>query len=275
MRTLEERLLRIYRQAFFIRNFEELVIREQAEGRVDIPVYLSLGQEFVAAAVAEASRSDKPAIFCQHRAHAYFLSFGGSPKRLLNELRGSLRGSVAAGMGGSIGLFDPEIPMFGHTGMMGEQVYLGVGWAHATRRSSIIVLGDATIEEDYVGPCIGFAAQNKLPITFVCEDNGLAVLTPTEKRRSWNIEDLVRAYGLPVTRINDDPEKILEYWTDQEQPRFLIANVRREARHVGAQREGTVEESQVEVTRSSLLSMFGDEKVNSVEQQVLDEVSHL
>jgi hypothetical protein len=38
-----------------------------------------------------------------------------------------------------------------------------------------------------------------LPIIFVVEDNGLAILTKIEERRSWDICDVAKGFGLSTT----------------------------------------------------------------------------
>jgi TPP-dependent pyruvate/acetoin dehydrogenase alpha subunit len=47
---------------------------------------LGLGQEYIAATVSVALKEDKPGIFTQHRAHSYYLAFGGDPQALFSEL---------------------------------------------------------------------------------------------------------------------------------------------------------------------------------------------
>ena len=75
--------------------------------------------------------------------------------------------------------------MFGHSGLLGEQVPLAVGACFVKKQMTLTIFGDAAIEEDYVAPALGWAVTQKLPIIFICEDNDLSVLTKTEDRRSW------------------------------------------------------------------------------------------
>lgn len=235
-----EQLTEIYAKATFIQNFEQKVIEFSDKGEIDIPVYLGLGQEYIAATVSVALKEDNPGIFTQHRAHSYFLAFGGNPQALFSELRGDEVNGCAKGFGGSVGIYSKDINFFGHTGLMGEQVYLGVGWSFATKRKALIVLGDATIEEDYVFPSIGFAVTHNLNTIFICEDNGLAVLTPTSKRRSWKTIDVVKSFGVNAFEIQDDPLEILNILENYKDggPLFLNILTQRKNRHVGAKLEG-------------------------------------
>jgi TPP-dependent pyruvate/acetoin dehydrogenase alpha subunit len=234
--------IKVLRRAYFIESFESSVLALEEQELIEIPVYLGLGQEFIAASLATYYENAQIAIFAQHRAHSYYLAFGGNPGALKAEILGDIQGGCARGFGGSVGIYSKEINMFGHSGLMGEQIYLGVGWSFASKLRSLIVLGDATIEEDYALPAIGFAAKHNLPITFVCEDNGYAVLTPTSKRRSWSASQVVNAYGVKSFDIDDDPNQIFKALDAIENggPVFLNIRTQRKNRHVGAHLEGDI-----------------------------------
>lgn len=234
--------IKVLERAYCIESFETHILSLEEKKLLDIPVYLGLGQQFIAASLATYYEGIQVSIFAQHRAHSYYLAFGGNPVALKAEILGDIQTGCARGFGGSVGIYSKEINMFGHSGLMGEQIYLGVGWSFASKLRSIIVLGDATIEEDYSLPAIGFAARHNLPTTFVCEDNGYAVLTPTSKRRSWSASEVVSAYGVKSFDIEDDPVQIFEALDTIENngPIFLNIRTQRKNRHVGAHLEGKV-----------------------------------
>jgi pyruvate dehydrogenase E1 component alpha subunit len=264
-----EQLIEVYGKATYIQNFEEKVIEFSDKGKINIPVYLGLGQEYIAATVSVALKNDNPGIFTQHRAHSYYLAFGGDPQALFSELQGDEVNGCAKGFGGSVGIYSKDINFFGHTGLMGEQVYLGVGWSFATNKKALIVLGDATIEEDYVFPSIGFAVTHKLKTIFICEDNGLAVLTPTTKRRSWKTVDVVKAFGVNAFEIQDDPVEILNILENykEEGPLFLNILTQRKNRHVGAKLEGDLLWDRHSLFKDSISKSIPDINLNEVEKQ--------
>lgn len=253
----------ILRTAYEIISFEEQVLGLEANGKIKIPVYLGLGQEFIASTLAKFFRKYTPGIFTQHRAHSYYLAFGGDRDALMAEILGDELNGCARGYGGSVGIYSKKANMFGHTGLMGEQVYLGVGWTFATNQQSLIVLGDATIEEDYVSPALGFAATHTLPCVFICEDNGLAVLTPTAKRRSWKSTDLAESYGITSYDISDSPEEILDVLanTNLDYPLFLNIRTQRKNRHAGAQLEGSTTSDRLKIFENEYVKKYGKEKL--------------
>jgi len=234
--------IKVLRRAYFIESFETNILSLEEKKLLEIPVYLGLGQEFIAASLATYYENTQIAIFAQHRSHSYYLAFGGNPEALKAEILGDVHAGCARGFGGSVGIYSKEINMFGHSGLMGEQIYLGVGWSFASKLRTLIVLGDATIEEDYALPSIGFAAKHNLPVTFVCEDNGFAVLTPTSKRRLWDASEVVNAFGVKSFDIEDDPNQIFEALdaTANSGPVFLNIRTQRKNRHVGAFLEGEI-----------------------------------
>ena len=70
-----------------------------------------------------------------------------------------------------------KIKMFGHDGLMGTQGPIGVGSCFVSKKPTIVFLGDASAEEDYVLASLGWASFKKLPILFIVEDNNLSILT--------------------------------------------------------------------------------------------------
>ena len=156
--------LELFRRGSYTRQFEYQVKNAFDHKLLQIPIYLCIGQEFNAAAYAMMLKDFQ--IFAQHRAHGIYLSFGASPERLRDELLGLPTG-CSGGMSGSNAIQGPEISMFGHSGLMGEQVPISVGAAMASGRPTLTVCGDASIEEDYIYPSLGYAVSKKLPILFV------------------------------------------------------------------------------------------------------------
>ena len=257
---------KVLRRAYFIESFERNILSLEERKLLEVPVYLGIGQEFIAASLATYYENTQIALFAQHRAHSYYLAFGGNASALKAEILGDVQAGCARGFGGSVGIYSKEINMFGHSGLMGEQIYLGVGWSFASKLRSLVILGDATIEEDYALPSIGFAAKHNLPVTFICEDNGYAILTPTSKRRSWSASEVVTAFGVKSIDIEDDPNQIFEALDliQNEGPMFLNIRTQRKNRHVGAYLEGDIKWD-----RKKIFEEFVSNNINSAEFEAL------
>ena len=202
---------------------------------IEYPVYLSAGQEFIAASISESiAKNIIPNIFIQHRGHSTYLSFGGNVERLVSELLGKKSG-CANGMGGSASIQCKEKNIYGHDGLMGSQVPIAVGNCFITKRPTIVFMGDSSAEEDYVFSSIGWAATKNLPILFVVEDNNLSILTEKSIRRSWSIVDVARGFGVDAYNISDEPNMIREHIDpDFKRPLLLNINTIRRYWHAGA-----------------------------------------
>ena len=246
--------LSIYRQTSFNREFELQVAEAMRAKTIQIPVYLGVGQEHIAATLAHVF--PKPMIFAQHRAHSYYLSNGGQPEALRDELLG-LDSGCAQGKGGSASIHDPNIPMFGHSGLMGDQIPIAVGAAIASGRTTLAVTGDASVEEDYVFGAMGYAQAKRAPVLFVCEDNDLSILTPVSTRRAWNMPDVAQGLGLPAVDIADDPWLIAHHVAqmDTNLPAFLNIRTCRHLWHAGAGCDGPPEWHRLELFQNRLMEL--------------------
>ncbi len=231
------RTLEMFRKTCINRFFELEVARVYDTGVIKAPIYLSLGQEHIPAAISTVTPDFL--IFAQHRGHSYYLSFGGDMRKLIDELLHRETG-CARGMGGSASIHAPEIGMFGHSGLMGDQVPIAVGAALGSGRRVLTVVGDASAEEDYVYGAMGYAATKKLPVLFVCEDNDLAILTHVATRRSWSMVDVARSLGMVAVDITDDPWLIahsVAVFLDQL-PAFINIRTCRHLWHAGTGVDG-------------------------------------
>ena len=199
----------IFKKASLCRNFEEQVIVNVNNKNITTPVYVSAGQEFIASTISAICKKNKikPLIFAQHRCHSTYLAFGGNIIELIDELLGRESGCTK-GKGGSASINSKDINMFGHDGLMGSNGPVGVGACFATKKPTIIFLGDAAAEEDYVLGALGWASHKKLPILFVIEDNNFSILTKKSVRRNWNMKDVARSFKLVGHDIKDDPKEI-------------------------------------------------------------------
>lgn len=223
------------------RAFEVSVFNQVKAGNIKIPVYLSAGQETISCSISTYCQliGVKPLIFGQHRCHSIYLSFDGDPVKLIDELLG-LKTGCARGMGGSASAHCPEINMFGHDGLMGSNVPIGVGACFASKTPTVVFVGDAAAEEDYALAAYGWAATKKLPILFVVEDNNLSILTEKKVRRSWEIHSVSKSMGIKSYNITDNPKDILDSLENYRfsEPLLLNINTNRLFWHSGAGIDG-------------------------------------
>ena len=232
--------LEIFKKASLCRNFELELFNKVQEKIIKFPVYLSAGQEFIASTIAVKMNEKDicPDIFIQHRGHSTYLAFGGNIFQLIDEMLGKKTG-CAFGMGGSASIQCKEKNIYGHDGLMGNQVPIGVGSCFASKIPTIVFVGDSAAEEDYSLSAIGWASTKKLPILFIVEDNNLSILTEKKVRRNWEMHDVANGMKVKSFNISDDPLTIYKHLENSfNEPMLLNINTIRKFWHAGAGTDG-------------------------------------
>lgn len=272
----KETILRIYEKIYRARAFDLCVIDAVNDKKVIAPVYLSLGQEAVAAALSEKYSYDW--IFSQHRAHDLYVSIGGDLKEFRDELLGLPTGFSGGRAGSScLRYMKNGRKLVGHHGLIGENVPQAVGAALATSERTICIFGDGSAEEDYVLESIGFAATRKLPILFICLDNDLSILTKTEERRKWELVSVANGFGVKGIDLSDCPWTILKHldeWNEQE-PLLINCRVCRERWHSGIGIDGAREWERNAIVREQIVQLGYSEEVVKLETMIDEEMEKL
>lgn len=269
-----EESLAMFRRMCLTRYFELEVAKYYNEKTIHGPVYLSIGQESISAAIATVISGWY--ILAQHRAHSVYLAFGGDMIKLIDELLG-MKSGCSGGLGGSPSIQDKNIKMIGHHGLIGENVPLAVGVALGAGKPTVCFFGDAAAEEDYVFSSMGFAQTHKLPILFVCEDNNLSILTPKSTRRSWELADVAKGLGMPAVDITDDPWLIAHYTREfiQDLPAFINVRTCRHYWHVGVGVDNPPEWDRLEMVREQLHKSLLGREVFTIEAETKEQMEKL
>ena len=257
--------LELYRRGNYSRHFEWQV-KEAADKKLfTIPFYLSIGSEFNSAALSLVAPKSTN-LFGQHRCHSLYLNFGGRAEKLRDELLG-LPSGCSGGKSGSNSIQAPEINMFGHSGLMGEQVPIAVGAALASHRPTITICGDASVEEDYIYPALGWAATKKLPVLFICEDNNLSILTKIEVRRNWSPAEVAESMGIPSVDIADDPWLIAHHAREmfKNLPGFINIRTVRNLWHSGGGNDGPPEWDRYALIQEELKKLGLEDEIRIID----------
>jgi acetoin:2,6-dichlorophenolindophenol oxidoreductase subunit alpha len=197
-----------------IRALEERVGQLKRADEIYGLVHLSIGGEGVAAAVCgQLLASD--AVYSGHRAHGHALAQGAPSDRLMAELMGRDTG-LCRGLGGSMHLVDREHGFFGATGVVGGNLPLAVGTALAAqlrggRDVTVVFFGDGAVQAGTFHESINLATLWKLPLVFVCENNGFAEFTPRSAHTNVErVSDVVAPYGLQRGTVSGSD--VAEVW---------------------------------------------------------------
>ena len=272
-------LERIYRSLRLIRRAEEEIARIYPSDKIKSPVHLSIGQEAVSVGVCDVLRADD-VVAPTYRGHAAYLAKGGPLRGLFAELYGKATG-VAGGKGGSMHLIDMAHNVLGASAVVGTTIPLAVGYALALKRTktdrvSVAFFGDGATEEGVFAESLNFAALQKLPVLFVCENNYYAIHTPLTRRWATNrLCERAATYGLPVHQVDDsDVLKLRELagaavarMRRGEGPSFIECRTYRWREHVGPNEDF----DQGYRGRDDLNRWLKDDQVERLARMVADE----
>lgn len=203
----EDLTARLYRQLRLIRRVEEEVARVYPTDCIKSPVHLSIGQEAASVGVIDALNKDD-VVAPTYRGHAAYLAHGGSIRGMLAELFGKAIG-CAKGRGGSMHLIDIEQGILGASAVVGTTIPIATGYALALKRQGSSRLcaaffGDGATEEGVFYESLNFAALHRLPVLFVCENNGYAIHAPLRKRwAKLELRNRVEGFGVSYDHVKD------------------------------------------------------------------------
>ncbi|MEE8400011.1 MAG: thiamine pyrophosphate-dependent dehydrogenase E1 component subunit alpha [Desulfobacterales bacterium] len=202
MTLAKEDLILLYRNMLLGRKIDQLVIAGMATGKVLAFYHSGQGSEGLAAGVAS-FLNDDDYIYCHHRGHGivYLLSKGGSGMEFLAEHYGKANGSC----NGFTGFHnaDPSKGVLGAAGTIGSVFPMTLGWGLAAKKNgraqvAVGCFGDGSSNRGTLHEAFNLSALWKLPIVWVCDNNGVAQYTPIKDAYpKEDIADLAAGYDMP------------------------------------------------------------------------------
>ena len=213
----------IYRQMLLIRGFEDLVQSLFLKGEVYGTTHLYSGQEAVATGVASLlEERDRAA--ATYRGHGHALALGVDPQLLLDEMLGRESG-INGGRAGSMNVNALGDRLIGSFGIVGGSIAAATGAALALKRTTggvaVAYFGDGAMNQAYVFECLNFCQVHKLPLLFVCENNGYGEYTPFESVTAGEIRARAEVFEIPAETFDG-----MSVWTVREAAARALAHVR-------------------------------------------------
>lgn len=196
-----EQLGEVLRRMLRIRKFEERVRAMIYDRQMPGGGHLAIGQEAEIVGACMALR-DTDYITGNHRSHGHPIGKGACLGPLMAELFGKSTG-ICRGKGGTMHLAVFSCGSLGESGIVGSLMPVAVGAALSARLRGTdqVVLsffGDGAANCGPFHESLNLAAIWKLPVIFLCENNGYAMFTPQSQTTSLtDIADRARSYGIP------------------------------------------------------------------------------
>jgi len=189
-----------------MRRFEEEVFEFYKKGMMPGLAHLYIGEEAVAAGVCAALK-ENDFIGSTHRGHGHCIAKGMELKRMIAEVCGKATG-CCGGKGGTMHMFDPRIGIMGTIGIVGGGIPIATGTGlsaklRGTDQVAVSFFGDGASNNGTFHESINLAALWKLPVLYVCENNGYATSVSTKRSTPIeNIADRAISYGIPGVAID-------------------------------------------------------------------------
>ncbi len=240
-----EEALQLYKELFLTRWAETRIRQEYGKDEMKTPVHLGVGGEAIPIGVCHTLPAGTAA-FGTYRNHSLYLALTGDVDGFFAELYGKLTGP-GKGKSGSMHLCNPEKGLMATSAVVATTLPVAVGMALAHRyqdKSSPVVafFGDGALEEGVFWESLNFASLHRLKILFVCEDNGLAIHTPTSHRQGFrSIPEAVSGFrcqvasgdGSDVVGVVQKARELLQRMESDGMPGFLHLTYYRFLEHVG------------------------------------------
>jgi pyruvate dehydrogenase E1 component alpha subunit len=214
-----EFLLDIYLVMKQIRLFEETAFRFFQENKLRGSVHLCIGQEAISASVM-ALLTDGDYITSTHRGHGHGIAKSRDLKSAFAELMGKETG-FCHGRGGSMHICDLARGNLGANAIVGGGLPIAAGGALAqkmrkTDRITVAFFSDGASNQGTFHESLNLASVWKLPLVFVCENNGFGISTPVSQSTSVkNIADRATGYAMPGYVIDgNDVPSLLETFSE-------------------------------------------------------------
>ena len=162
-------------------DFEENVAKIFNSGKCPYPIHLSGGNESQLISIYRGIRAEDW-VFSTHRSHYHYLLKGGKPEKLMERI---LRGD-------SMHVYDRSINFFSSAIVAGCPS-IAAGVAHTLRSGRVwCFVGDGAEAEGSLYEAVRWSDIERLPITYIIEDNGLSVDTETSRSDIVWPENVIR-----------------------------------------------------------------------------------
>jgi pyruvate dehydrogenase E1 component alpha subunit len=240
-----EQLVEKYKQMLLIRYCEEAFIEPILAGTIRCPVHLCSGQEAIPVGVCHHLKTTD-AVFGNHRSHGHYLAKTGDLQGLVSEVFCRQSG-CCGGRGGSMHLYNPEKGFYGSAPIVAGTVSLAAGAALAAkiRKSggvAVSFFGDGAVGEGVIYESLNFAALQKLPVLFVCENNLYAThMSIDDCRVGRDIYTFVKPLGVQcfcidgndIEAVMNTAQEAVQLCRNGKGPVFIECKTYRMRGHVG------------------------------------------
>ncbi len=186
------------------RLLEEAIAELWHKGLISGEMHLGTGEEAVNAGVVAHLR-EGDALALDHRGTSALMMRGVDPVLILREVLG-LPGGLSGGMGGHMHLFSKE-HLAASSGIVGAAGPAAAGFALAGRylrpgSVAVAFFGEGAMNQGMLLESMNLASAWKLPVLFVCKDDGWSITTSSAALTGGRLNDRARGFGIPASDVD-------------------------------------------------------------------------
>ncbi|MBM2712680.1 dehydrogenase [Mesorhizobium caraganae] len=207
-------LLDLFERMVLLRRFESIAQIACRKGETPGFLHLYIGEEATGVGVCAHLRPTDW-VTSTHRGHGHALAKGGNPGRVMAELFGKADG-ICGGRGGTMHLYDRSVGLFGTNGIVAAGIGHAVGIGLSARQQGrddvgVAFFGDGAANHGGFHEALNFAAVQRAPAVFVCENNLYATATPLNSvTLNPEIATKAASYGMPGVAV--DGNDVFAVW---------------------------------------------------------------
>lgn len=226
-----------------IRRFEEEGMRQFKDDKIPGWFHSTVGQEAAIVGACLALRDDD-GITGTHRSHGHPIGKGAHLDALMAELMGK-EGGVCKGRGGSMHFADNSVGIISESGIVGGGIPLATGCAFSAKvrgvdQVTLCFFGDGAVNQGTFHESLNMASLWKLPVIYLCENNGYA-MTTTVGQSHGQPDIALRAAGYGMRGVTVDGQDVSAVYEAAAQavtraragegPTLIVANTHRFDEH--------------------------------------------
>ncbi|RUW52367.1 dehydrogenase [Mesorhizobium sp. M8A.F.Ca.ET.021.01.1.1] len=207
-------LLDLFERMVLLRRFESIAQIACRKGETPGFLHLYIGEEATGVGVCAHLRPTDW-VTSTHRGHGHALAKGADPGRVMAELFGKADG-ICGGRGGTMHLYDRSVGLFGTNGIVAAGIGHAVGIGMSARQQGrddigVAFFGDGAANHGGFHEALNFAAVQRAPAVFICENNLYATATPLKSvTLNPEIASKAASYGMPGVAV--DGNDVFAVW---------------------------------------------------------------
>ncbi len=218
----KDQALRIYRAMVFTRVLDERMLAAQRQGRLSF--YMQCTGEEAAVIGSTAALDDADMIMSQYREQGALVYRGFTTDEFMNQMFGNAE-DYGKGRQMPVHYGSSKLNYMTISSPLATQIPQATGYAYGQKLAgeghcTIVYFGEGAASEGDFHAALNMAAVHRVPVIFLCRNNGYAISTPAAEQFAAD-GVAPRAYGYKMDVIRVDGNDILAMLEATRQARRL------------------------------------------------------